>query len=96
MSIELHGDGSLSSRDFEAAPGLLGRMESPIWNMWDATSAPSQTAQKNYELVGKMFEKFLADMTTVKGEINDLEKQLNDLGGPYTPGRIQIPDWKME
>jgi photosystem II stability/assembly factor-like uncharacterized protein len=96
MSIELHGDGSLSAREFEATPGLLNRMESPIWNMWDATSAPSKTAQKNYEIVGKMFEQFLKDMTTVKKEINNLEKQLNDLGGPYTPGRIQIPDWKME
>lgn len=96
MGVELYGDGSLSGRDIEAEPSLLERMESPIWNMWGATSAPSQTAQKNYTLVGKMFEKFLVDLNNLRGDINKLEEQLNDLGGPYTPGRIQIPDWKME
>lgn len=96
LGVDLYGDGSLSSREFEAEPGLFERMESPIWNMWDATAAPSQTAQKNYTIVGKMFEKFLGELNTVKKEINDLEQQLNDLGAPYTPGRIQIPDWKLE
>jgi hypothetical protein len=43
-----------------------------------------------------MFETFLGDLNSLKAEINKLEKQLNDLGGPYTPGRLQIPDWKLE
>lgn len=96
MSIRLYGDGSLSKREFETAPGLMQRMEGPIWNMWDATSAPSTTAQKNYTIVGKMFEQFLKDLEVVRKDINTLEQQLNDLGAPYTSGRIQVPDWKLE
>ena len=96
LGINLFGDGSLSKREFETEPGLMERMESPIWNMWGSTAAPSKTAQKNYIVVGKMFEELLESLTVIKNEINQLELQLNELGGPYTPGRIHIPDWKLE
>ena len=96
LGVELLGDASLSSRDIESAPSLIERMELPIWNTWNATSAPSKTAQENYLRAGVLFEKFLTDLNGVKQEIEALEKQLNDLGAPFTQGRLQLPDWKME
>jgi hypothetical protein len=71
-------------------------MESPIWNMWNATSAPSQSAQRNYQQAGKLFEDFLSELKAFEKDLSGIEQQLNDLGGPYTKGRVQIPDWKME
>lgn len=96
LGVELLGDASLSKRDIESAPSLIERMELPIWNTWDATSAPSKTAQENYTRAGVLFEQFLKDLNAVKKDIETLENQLNDLGAPYTKGRLQLPDWKME
>ncbi len=96
LGVTLTGDASLSKRDIESAPSLLERMETPIWNTWEATSAPSKTAQDNYTRAGKLFEQFLKDLNVVKQDIEQLEKQLNDLGAPYTNGRMELPDWKME
>ena len=96
LGIILTGDASLGKRDIESAPSLLQRMETPIWNTWEATSAPSKTAQYNCTRAGKLFEQFLKDLNVVKQDIEKLEKQLNDLGAPYTNGRMQLPDWKME
>jgi hypothetical protein len=96
LGITLYGDGSLSSREFEVNPGLISRMEGTIWSIWYSTATPSETAQKNYTVAGKLFENFLADLTKVQTEMNQLEQKLNGMGAPYTPGSTAIPDWKME
>ncbi len=96
LGIELYGDRSLSSREFEAAPGLMSHMEGTIWSIWYSTSAASDSAEKKYQAAGILFEKFLKDLSVVGQELTQIEKQLNDLGAPYTPGRVAIPDWKME
>ena len=96
MSIQLYGDGSLSKREFETEAGLFERMEGPIWNMWNATSAPTKTAMDNYLVLGKEFEEQLKAMRGLEQQLDGLEKQLNDMGAPFTSGRNYIPDWKLD
>lgn len=96
LGTTLMGDATRSSRDIESEPSLLERMEMPIWSMWNSTSAPSESTRANYLKAGQAFEKFLADLRSVQTDLEAVEKQLNELGAPYTPGRMQIPDWKLE
>ena len=96
LGVTLMGDATRSRRDIETEPSLLARMESPIWSMWNATSAPSESTRASYLKAGQAFEKFLADLRIVQSDLEQSEKQLNDLGAPYTPGRMQIPDWKLD
>lgn len=96
LGVTLLGDGTRSSRGIETEPSLVARLESPIWSMWNATSAPSESTRANYLKAGQAFEKFLVDLRSVQKDLKKVEQQLNDLGAPYTPGRMQIPDWKLE
>ena len=96
LGVTLLGDASRSRRDVETEPSLVQRMEMPIWSMWGATSAPAESTRANYLKAGLAFEKFLLDLKTSKDDLEKIERQLHEAGAPYTPGRLQIPDWKME
>lgn len=96
LGIEMYGDNSLSSREFETVPSLTERMEKSIWNMWYATAAPSKSAYKRYEIAGDLFTAFLSNLATLEGRIIKLEERLSKDGAPYTNGSSLIPDWKKE
>lgn len=96
LSVELLGDASRSRREIETAPSLVARLEMPIWSMWGSTAAPSASTQANYLKAGQAFEQYLVKMKAAKADLEKLERQLNELGAPYTPGRLQLPDWKLE
>ena len=50
----------------------------------------------NYLVLGKEFEEQLKAMRGLEQQLDGLEKQLNDMGAPFTSGRNYIPDWKLD
>lgn len=94
--IVLYGDGSLSSREFAYAPGLLSRIETAMDNFWDATSAAPVSAERHYTQAADIFEQLLKDLKTMDKAISDIEMELFKLGAPYTQGSDFVPDWKRE
>ncbi|MEO8087000.1 MAG: glycosyl hydrolase, partial [Bacteroidota bacterium] len=90
--IEMNGDGSLARREFETAPSINTRIGAIEGTLWNATSAPTQTAAQSYDVAGKQFSGFLAELKAIDGELKNVEAVLEKNHAPYTPGRL--PDWK--
>jgi photosystem II stability/assembly factor-like uncharacterized protein len=91
INTKLNGDATRARREFEAAPGINGRIGFAQGAMWNTTSAPTETAKEALRIAGKQFEPVLADMKSLAAGIAELEKTLDMKGAPYTPGRW--PSW---
>lgn len=90
---ELFGDRKLMRIDKDAEPGLLSRINSIIYEQRRSTSAPTQTQRNAYEIVADEFAPILQKMRRlVEEDVRKIEKKLEELGAPYTPGRL--PEWK--
>jgi hypothetical protein len=92
LGIQMHGDHSLSRREFETAPSIMDRVETIIWNQWRATAAPTRTNIVGYEIARDAFKPWYDKLNSVLKTIEDLEEQLNAGKAPYTPGRL--PYWE--
>ncbi len=90
---KLFGDRTLSRIDKDAEPGLRSRINSIIYEQRQSTSAPTQTQRDAYEIVAGEFSPLLQRVKKLAEEdVKKIEKKLEEIGAPYTPGRI--PDWK--
>jgi hypothetical protein len=94
--ITLYGDGSLASREFAVAPGLLTRIETAMDNFLEARSAAPASAERHYAQAADIFEQLLKDLKTMDKEIAEMEQEMYKLGAPYTQGSDFVPDWKKE
>ncbi len=72
---------------------LNSRLGKLSWISWSSTSAPSQTQKDAYAILEAEFPP-VYDQVKHLGEtdIPQLEKALENLGAPVTPGRL--PEWK--
>ncbi len=90
---KLFGNRTLMRIDKDAEPGLLSRINSIIYEQRRSTSAPTQTQRNAYEIVADEFALILQKMhKLVEEDVRKIEKKLEELGAPYTPGRL--PEWK--
>ncbi len=55
---------------------------------WGSTSAPTQTALSNYEILVEEFPAVLTKIKAAKVELESIEKQLDEVGAIWTPGRL--------
>ena len=92
INMMLNGDGSLARREFETLPSVNDRIGTVESGMWSITSAPTATFRKTLEIAEKQLRTVIADLKSLNNEIIDVEKQLDQLNAPYTPGRL--PDLK--
>ena len=90
---KLFGDRALSRIDKDAEPGLSSRVNSIIYEQWRSTSAPTQSQRDAYNIVAEEFSPILQIVKKlVEEDVRKIEKKLEEIGAPYTPGRV--PDWK--
>ena len=94
QKIKLWGDGSLSSRDFETAPSISGRVGTIVYQIWNSTTAPTQTQIDGLAIAQKAYTPFLVELKATIKLVDDLQKKLDDKTIPYTPQRSG--DWKDE
>ncbi|MEM6805958.1 MAG: glycosyl hydrolase, partial [Bacteroidota bacterium] len=94
ISLKLNGDPSVSSRQFETAPSISGRINSVVYGMYSSTSAPTTTMKDGYEIASEQFEPVYASLKEVVKSVQGMEKMLEEYGAPYTPGRL--PVWNKE
>ena len=87
IGIKLDGDRSLSKRDFEAYPGIRGRVSNAMWGMWRATSAPTQTNIDALKIAREEYEPVKATLKEAIAIVAELEAELDKYKAPYTPGR---------
>jgi photosystem II stability/assembly factor-like uncharacterized protein len=88
----LTGDRTKRSRNAPTLPGIAQRVSNIVQGHWRATSAPTETHQRNYEIAAEQFGAWLPEFRQlVEAELGQLEQRLEELGAPWTPGRI--PSW---
>jgi len=93
LQIALNGDEAIAKRNENQPPSISERISMVVWTTWGSTSAPTETMKTNYTIAASEFEPVLAKVKTmIQSDIPEIEKQLEKLNSPYTPGRI--PDWK--
>jgi len=90
---KMFGDRMLRSLDIDAEPGLSSRINSVIRDQWRSLSAPTQSQKDAFQIVADEFPPLLeAIKKIVEADVKKIEKKLEEIGAPYTPGRL--PVWK--
>ena len=93
LSTKLSGDRTARTLDLDVEPGLIRRLGSIISDHRGSLSAPTQSQRDAYALVAEEFPPILeAIKTIVETDVKEIERKLEELKAPYTPGRI--PVWK--
>lgn len=89
LSLQLFGDRTLAQLDIDVEPGLTRRLSGIRYGHNQSTSAPTQQQQDNYQIVHDAFGPILKDLNQLlKEDVKQIEKSLDDIGAPYTPGRL--------
>ncbi len=95
LNQRLYGDGSADRRNYPRPPAILERIEQVAGDQWNVTSPPTQTQLDEYRHASDAFGPWLTELRAlVETDLVAIEKQLESLGAPWTPGRI--PAWKAE
>jgi photosystem II stability/assembly factor-like uncharacterized protein len=77
----------------ETRPAIAVRIDGIISGQSSSTSAPTQTQRDAYAIAEEEFKPVYEELKKILAEdVKAVEKRLNAVGAPYTPGRL--PDWK--
>ena len=84
----LNGDPVVRGHNEPSPPSLVERITTAV-NGFTTTSAPTTTHQQSLEIAEKEFGPLLEKLRrTIEVDLAAIEKQLNERGAPWTPGRI--------
>jgi hypothetical protein len=92
IKSDMNGDPTLGKR-YEPAPRSISeRVTRLIDGLMYVTSPPTGTQNTEYTYAAQAFEAALADLRTlVQTDLPAIERTLESLGAPWTPGRF--PEW---
>ncbi len=94
LERKLNGDDSISKRNANQPPSIASRVYTLVYGQWRSTSAPTTTMREQYRIAGELFKPVLGDIREIaEKELPALQKQMENLKAPWTPGRI--PEWKF-
>jgi len=89
----LRGDQALRQRNMNLPPSINERVGSVVGSQRMSTSRPTQTQIDQYGVAAQEFETTLSQLRQlIETDLGKLEKQMEAVGAPWTPGRI--PEWK--
>jgi photosystem II stability/assembly factor-like uncharacterized protein len=95
FQVVLLGNQTLRRLDKDTIPGIVNRINVIIYEQLRSTSAPTQTQKDAYEIVADEFSELLKKLRKlVIEDAAAIEKKLEKMGAPFTPGRL--PDWKKK
>ena len=87
----MFGDRTVASRAEPAPWPIRQRINSIVWGSWQSQQAPTGTHQRAYAIAAKQFETALTDLKRIDLYLDGIETELEQAGGPWTPGRM--PTW---
>lgn len=88
VGVDMNGDPTLSSREFETLPGINGRVASIIGSIWSISGGPTGTMKKTYAETSRDLDKLVNEINAINEEVGKIETKLEKAGAPYTPGRM--------
>jgi len=86
--VELRGDPTLSKRSRPQSPSISDRIGAVVSGRMDVTSPPTGTHSEQYEFAARSFAGARTQLRGVIDRLIALETELDDLGAPWTPGRL--------
>lgn len=87
---EIHGDPVLRSHNEPVPASLMSRVETAVGG-FTTTSGPTSTQKEALDLAEGQAKPLLERLRkTVEVDLAGVEKQLNALGAPWTPGRVPV------
>jgi len=93
LQLKMTGDRLLSRLDKDAVPGIQSRIGRIAGEQSQSTSAPTKTQRDAYAIAEEEFRPVYEALKKILAEdVKAIEKRLDAVGAPYTPGRL--PDWK--
>jgi photosystem II stability/assembly factor-like uncharacterized protein len=92
ISVALEGDGTVASRN-EPTPWSIGQRASIVYQwLLDSQADVPGLYEESYAIAADEFATALRDLQAVGRDLGALEKRLESLGTPWTPGRE--PGWQ--
>jgi len=94
---KFNGQRPKASREenWPAPPTINERLGSIIWTHWRSTSAVTQMQRDGFDILKEEFPPVLDELKTIfETSIPEIEKELEELGAPWTPGRV--PVWTLD
>lgn len=95
LVTRLSGDATLRRQQEPVPTSISQRVGRIVGSQWSVTSPPTQTQSEGYSYAATEFADVLAKLRTLMTEdLIALENKLEQIGAPWTPGRI--PEWSPE
>ncbi|MCB0733155.1 MAG: glycosyl hydrolase [Bacteroidetes bacterium] len=91
IEIEFNGDQSLASREFETPNSLYTRLYLAHYGSLFNSTNITQTSRDMYKEAQVQYAALKPKLKSAEAKVIVLEKKLDELGIPYTPGR-ELPD----
>jgi photosystem II stability/assembly factor-like uncharacterized protein len=93
LQVKMTGDRRLTRLDKDSVPGLAPRIMRVAGEQAGTTSAPTKTQRDAFAIAEEEFAPVYAELKRILAEdVPAIEKRLDAVGAPYTPGRL--PDWR--
>ena len=87
--------GFLHTIDDQGNVMRVDRVQGVVSGHWSTTAQATKTYEEDYNIAAAEFAPVLTDLRQAIGvDLKSLEDQLENLGAPWTPGRL--PTWKPE
>lgn len=88
ISKDFYGDPHAAKLDIDQPATVSDRIGYLTYEMWESSSAPTQTFRTSLELAERDFKPILAKINQLaEVDLKQLESKLEKAGAPYTPGR---------
>jgi len=95
LKVLLTGDPLLNKYNENIPSSIEDRITGIVYDLWQSSSAPTQTHLDNYKIAGELFTEVLARLTKLyEIDLKAVENKLNEINAPFIPG--SLPVWKME
>ena len=88
VDIELHGDGSLKSREQATLPSLQDRLGLTAWASWYNTVEPTGTQKQDLQMVKDAMPALSTELAAIMNEANTIKQALYNAGSPYLRGDL--------
>ena len=88
IAIALSGDPTLSRRNTDTPPSILGRLGYVTYNLFNNTFEPTLSQRQDINIAKEQLEEVKKQIVSVNQSIKEIEKKLEKAGAPWTPGRL--------
>lgn len=89
LNMHLNRNRTIDRLNENQPPSIVDRLNYIVWGLWATTQEPTETQKKNFSIAKEELAQTISKLKhIIEVDIPKLEKELDRLGAPWTPGRI--------